>query len=54
MTEYRSMCTTWDITTTKLVGLLSRSAIATKEHAHNLAFDSQFKGHVRTGPCTIR
>ncbi|NHO32333.1 TonB-dependent siderophore receptor [Acetobacter fallax] len=29
---------------------LSRSAFGTNEHTHNLAFDSQFKGHVRTGP----
>ncbi|MFT8479777.1 TonB-dependent siderophore receptor [Gluconobacter oxydans] len=29
---------------------LARSAIATNEHTHNLTFDSQFKGHVRTGP----
>jgi len=29
---------------------LARSAIATNEHTHNLAFDSQFKGKVRTGP----
>ncbi|WP_029603674.1 TonB-dependent siderophore receptor [Kozakia baliensis] len=29
---------------------LARSAIATNEHARNLAFDSQFKGKVRTGP----
>lgn len=30
--------------------MLSRSAFGTNEHTHNLAFDSQFKGHVRTGP----
>ncbi|GBR03696.1 TonB-dependent siderophore receptor [Acetobacter oeni] len=30
--------------------LLSRSAYGTQEHTYNLAFDSQFKGHVRTGP----
>ncbi|GBQ66599.1 TonB-dependent receptor [Ameyamaea chiangmaiensis NBRC 103196] len=30
--------------------MLSRSAYGTKEHTYNLAFDSQFKGHVRTGP----
>lgn len=30
--------------------MLSRSAYGTHEHTHNLAFDSQFKGHVRTGP----
>ena len=49
MTEYRSV---YDMGyyDNEAVGLLSRSAIATKEHAHNLAFDSQFKGHVRTGP----
>ncbi|MCX2565823.1 TonB-dependent siderophore receptor [Acetobacter suratthaniensis] len=29
---------------------LARSAYATNEHTHNLAFDSQFKGHVSTGP----
>ncbi len=29
---------------------LARSAIETYEHTHNLAFDSQFKGKVRTGP----
>jgi len=29
---------------------LARSAFGTNEHTHNLAFDSQFKGHVRTGP----
>ncbi|GBR71877.1 TonB-dependent siderophore receptor [Gluconobacter kanchanaburiensis] len=29
---------------------LARSAIATNEHTHNLTFDSQFKGKVRTGP----
>ena len=32
--------------------MLSRSAFGTNEHTHNLAFDSQFKGHVRTGPVT--
>nr|WP_246375929.1 TonB-dependent siderophore receptor [Gluconacetobacter takamatsuzukensis] len=49
MTEYRSV---YDMGyyTNEEEGLLSRSAIATREHAHNLAFDSQFKGHVRTGP----
>lgn len=30
--------------------MLSRSAFGAHEHNHNLAFDSQFKGHVRTGP----
>ncbi|MCC6105854.1 TonB-dependent siderophore receptor [Acetobacter sp.] len=30
--------------------MLSRSAYGTQEHTYNLAFDSQFKGHVRTGP----
>lgn len=30
--------------------MLSRSAYGTQEHAYNLAFDSQFKGRVRTGP----
>ncbi|AQS88225.1 TonB-dependent receptor [Neoasaia chiangmaiensis NBRC 101099] len=29
---------------------LARSAFGTNEHTHNLTFDSQFKGHVRTGP----
>ncbi|GBQ95454.1 TonB-dependent receptor [Acetobacter nitrogenifigens DSM 23921 = NBRC 105050] len=29
-----------------------RYAYGTNEHVHNLAFDSQFKGHVRTGPLT--
>ncbi|GBQ23795.1 TonB-dependent siderophore receptor [Gluconacetobacter sacchari] len=49
MTEYRSV---YDMGyyADENAGLLSRSAIATREHAHNLAFDSQFKGHVRTGP----
>lgn len=32
--------------------MLARSAFGTNEHTHNLAFDSQFKGHVRTGPVT--
>ncbi|MCG4272416.1 TonB-dependent siderophore receptor [Acetobacter senegalensis] len=31
-------------------GTLPRSAFGTNEHTHNLAFDSQFKGHVQTGP----
>ncbi|MFT8521771.1 TonB-dependent siderophore receptor [Gluconobacter oxydans] len=30
--------------------MLSRSAYGTQEHTYNLAFDSQFKGKVRTGP----
>jgi len=30
--------------------MLSRSAYGTQEHTYNLAFDSQFKGNVRTGP----
>ncbi|MCP1230517.1 TonB-dependent siderophore receptor [Acetobacter indonesiensis] len=30
--------------------MLSRSAYGTQEHTYNLAFDSQFKGHVNTGP----
>jgi len=30
--------------------MLSRSAYGTQEHTYNLAFDSQFKGRVRTGP----
>lgn len=30
--------------------MLSRYSYGAAEHNHNLAFDSQFKGHVRTGP----
>ncbi|MBV1837642.1 TonB-dependent siderophore receptor [Acetobacter estunensis] len=30
--------------------MLSRSAYGTQEHTYNLAFDSQFKGNIRTGP----
>ncbi|OUJ09695.1 TonB-dependent siderophore receptor [Acetobacter sp. DsW_059] len=29
---------------------LPRYAYGTKEHTYNMAYDSQFKGHVRTGP----
>lgn len=31
-------------------GIVPRYAYGTNEHVRNLAFDSQFKGHVRTGP----
>ncbi|MFW7268715.1 TonB-dependent siderophore receptor [Gluconacetobacter sp. Hr-1-5] len=47
MTEYRSV---YDSGYYNPDGTLARSAFGTNEHTHNLAFDSQFKGHVRTGP----
>ncbi|QEO17655.1 TonB-dependent siderophore receptor [Acetobacter vaccinii] len=34
------------------VDTVPRYAYGTKEHVHNLAFDSQFKGRVHTGPLT--
>lgn len=38
--------------TNEAAGLLPRYAFGTNEHANNLQFDSQFKGHVTTGPLT--
>ncbi|MBB2166220.1 TonB-dependent siderophore receptor [Gluconacetobacter sp. 1b LMG 1731] len=53
MTEYRSVYDNgyYDDGGDGTTGtMLSRSAYGTREHVYNLAFDSQFKGHVRTGP----
>ncbi|OAG71982.1 ferrichrysobactin receptor [Gluconobacter japonicus] len=50
-TQYRSVYNS-GYYTDEAAGLLARSAFGTNEHTHNLAFDSQFKGHVRTGPLT--
>ncbi|GAP24603.1 ferric iron siderophore receptor [Gluconobacter frateurii NBRC 101659] len=50
-TQYRSVYNS-GYYTDEANGLLARSAFGTNEHTHNLAFDSQFKGRVHTGPLT--
>lgn len=51
MTDYRSVYNYGDYDSSDLTSgnMLSRGAYGAKEHNHNLAFDSQFKGRVRTG-----
>ncbi|WP_408871667.1 TonB-dependent siderophore receptor [Gluconobacter japonicus] len=50
-TQYRSVYNS-GYYTDEANGILARSAFGTNEHTHNLAFDSQFKGRVYTGPLT--
>lgn len=52
MTTYRSVFNNgyYDSSDMTSGHMLSRMAYGAQEHNHNLAFDSQFKGHVRTGP----
>lgn len=51
MTNYRSVLNTGDYDSPDMTSgtMLGRYSYGTREHNHNLAFDSQFKGHVRTG-----
>lgn len=48
-TSYRSIYNA-GYYTDESAGILPRYAFGTNEHTSNLTFDSQFKGHVRTGP----
>ncbi|MCP1213690.1 TonB-dependent siderophore receptor [Acetobacter okinawensis] len=52
MTNYRSVLNTGDYDSPDMTSgtMLGRYSYGAREHNHNLAFDSQFKGHVRTGP----
>ncbi|MDE7547608.1 TonB-dependent siderophore receptor [Acetobacter fabarum] len=52
MTNYRSVYTNGDYDSDdgRSGEMLARNAYGAREHSHNLAFDSQFKGHVSTGP----
>ena len=51
MTTYRSVLNSGDYDSPDMTSgtMLGRSSYGAHEHNHNLAFDSQFKGHVRTG-----